>query len=601
MSAQTANVSLASARRHLLAHVSAAVGRLRLQEAVRAGVASATVVLWALVALVLVERLLRLSGAGISIWMLAGALAALALPYILYRSFGGQRNLLGAAALVDDRLGLHSRLCTAVSLRPEEDSGFGEAFFEEAAGRLARVDTRSALPVRWPRSAALLPIPVLLAVGIWVFVPQKNPIPWEEYAQKRQAEEERVKAGAKLELALEDLKRETAGTEDAAAEYRAQRELLQRAQNLAKDVQEGRKSREEALIEAAKIRQDAEAGVQRALDNSLSEQLKRLNQQDFGMGPQDATRPLSEALAQGDLEKAARELRKLSRKIEQEADDGKTTPEQKAERMANLEKELEKLAGALKDSPELREQMKELAQQSEEYQKFAEEIAKQTREAGDRSAKEKLQQLEENMERLAGDLEKRSVQEKRERMRSAKQSRDLKKAMDKFMQGMDSKGEGDDNKEDLAGEEGEGDDQAYAAVEAPGGEAGEEGEEGKGAGAEVEGEGGEEGPPGDGMGSGKGVGKRPYRYSKGDFVNAKLKGKLQKGAITGLSFFRGQGAKTEAPQALVEVMGTVYRDADAALELDRIPADDRELVKNYFSRMKAEVSGKPAPAPAPKP
>ena len=96
----------------------------------------------------------------------------------------------------------------------------------------------------------------------------------------------------------------------------------------------------------------------------------------------------------------------------------------------------------------------------------------------------------------------------------------------------------------------------------------------------------------------------PPDYRDGDhwFKVQKVRGKLQSGAITGLSHFRGQGAKGDAPQEFIEALEAAKQDATDPIELDRIPADARNMVKQYFDRLTKDAnarSAKPMVAPTP--
>ena len=91
------------------------------------------------------------------------------------------------------------------------------------------------------------------------------------------------------------------------------------------------------------------------------------------------------------------------------------------------------------------------------------------------------------------------------------------------------------------------------------------------------------GQPGSGLDSGPGQGRRPYRDGDAEFEKQKVQGKLRQGAITGLSHFRGEGAKGDAPEQFVEAMKAAKEDAESSLELERIPSDAREMVKEYYS------------------
>jgi hypothetical protein len=170
-------------RRMLLGHVDDALLRLRVQEALRSGVLVLTILLWVLVPLLLCDRLLSLAQVGFSIWMIWGGLAALSLPYVLWRAFSRRINEQLAAVLADDRLGLHSRLCTALALGEDDPTGFTDVFYAEAAARLAHLDIAQAFPIQMPRLTYLLPQPYS---NLWA--PMNEPIHrlnWEEPIQVR--------------------------------------------------------------------------------------------------------------------------------------------------------------------------------------------------------------------------------------------------------------------------------------------------------------------------------------------------------------------------------------------------------------------------------
>ena len=80
-----------------------------------------------------------------------------------------------------------------------------------------------------------------------------------------------------------------------------------------------------------------------------------------------------------------------------------------------------------------------------------------------------------------------------------------------------------------------------------------------------------------------------------------MQGKLQSGAITGMSHFRGQGAKGDAPKQYVQALKAATEDQTSSMELDRIPADARELVKDYFTKLKEDSAGNLKKAVAPTP
>jgi hypothetical protein len=102
-------------------------------------------------------------------------------------------------------------------------------------------------------------------------------------------------------------------------------------------------------------------------------------------------------------------------------------------------------------------------------------------------------------------------------------------------------------------------------------------------------------------GGGPGAGTRPYREADAGFSKEKIRGKMQAGAITGLSHFRGQGAKGDAPKEYVEALISAEQKATSSMELDQIPADGRRMVKEYFLQLKQDALPNATPPPTPEP
>lgn len=123
-----------------------------------------------------------------------------------------------------------------------------------------------------------------------------------------------------------------------------------------------------------------------------------------------------------------------------------------------------------------------------------------------------------------------------------------------------------------------------------------QGQQGQGQGQQGGNQGNQQG--GAGMDGGRGTGSRPYADGDADFEKEKVKGKMQAGAITALSHFRGQGAKGEAPKEYVNMVNRADQEAASSLELDHVPADARQMVKEYFSTLKRDVRSPAPPPPA---
>ena len=396
-------------RRMLLGHVDDALLRLRVQEALRSGVLVLTILLWVLVPLLLCDRLLSLAQVGFSIWMIWGGLAALSLPYVLWRAFSRRINEQLAAVLADDRLGLHSRLCTALALGGDDPTGFTDVFYAEAAARLAHLDIAKAFPIQMPRLTYLLPLPAIFAFGIWKFMEPQDRMGWVAEARKKhQQEEARKKTVEKLlDMKLQDLKREVDEKPITdAGQFKVPGQLLKKAQDIAKQVKEGQLNQEQALQALVELKREiGEARDNLQPDKSLADRLKDLKAGDLNLEEGDLTRQVSEALKAGDAGLAAKEMRRLADKIKKDIlDNPNKTPEQKAEELKKLQQEMEKLAGALAEQQALSGQLREISKDAldaGELQKLKDQLKQQ----GGKDAEQLAAELEQAMEQAADEME----------------------------------------------------------------------------------------------------------------------------------------------------------------------------------------------------
>lgn len=638
MSTAALSLDTRSAQRRLHSLVNQAMTRLRMQEALKASVLSITVVAWLLVPLLLADKLFSLSAIGFSVWIVWFGLLALTIPYILWRAFSNRIHEQFAAILADERLGLHSRLATALSLDPDEPSGFSEAFYHEAADRLAALDPTRAFPIQMPRMAYLILPAAALSAAIFFLVPQRDLAGFIAKAQeKRRAEDLKQNTAKKLTATLDDLKRDMEQTPpEDSAQFKVN-QLVKKADAIAKELKEGKRDPNEAVIALAELKR--EIGEQKDKIDSegkdLSERLKNLSEKNLNLEENDFTKAVSEALKEGDAELAAKEMRKLARQVKNEIlNDPNKTPEQKAEELKKLQNEIEKLAGALEQEGEMGKDLMEAAKKSmdaSEYQQLQEDIKKQLNQQQGKNNESLGEEIEKELNEAAEDLDKKANEDDNELseddQKAEEQLEKLEEGADEAMEGLTEQSEGTCQGGSQEGEKqgqpggkkagSSGNKSAKAAKSGKkmagqkSGKQGQEGQqggkEGRQQGANGENQNGEKnnGNPqpnfsGPNQG-GPGMGKRAYRDGDALFKPEMVRGKMQSGAISGLSHFRGQGAKGDAPTQYVQALTAAEQDATSSLELDRIPADARELVKDYFTKLKQDNSGNIKPAVAPTP
>lgn len=119
---------------------------------------------------------------------------------------------------------------------------------------------------------------------------------------------------------------------------------------------------------------------------------------------------------------------------------------------------------------------------------------------------------------------------------------------------------------------------------------GEKGGKCKGHGDGLEGEPNQE--PGDGLGEGQGFGTRPETPAEFDTEKSKVKSKLGKGTYVGSYFMKGEPPKGEAAAQYAEVERAYAEEAMDALHKQKIPASQRDYVRDYFDAIRLEKTGK---------
>src|ERR1043165_9082280 len=151
-------LDLSTAQKRLRTYASRALVRLRMQAALDALAMALTVSAWLLVVLLLADKLFTPRLLGVNVWIVWGALSVLALPYIVWRAFAPYIHERRAAVATDERLALHARLSTALTLDYADplNTNMSQAFFGEATQKMSNVKVQSAFPVKPSRAFAWL-------------------------------------------------------------------------------------------------------------------------------------------------------------------------------------------------------------------------------------------------------------------------------------------------------------------------------------------------------------------------------------------------------------------------------------------------------------
>jgi hypothetical protein len=405
--------ALYSARERLRAHVAAALNRMRAQAGLNALLVVSAVSICILLLLLLTDKYLSLSKAGINVYILWAGVTALGLPYILWRVYSPRLHENLAAVLADDRMGLNARLCTALTLdlRDERAAEFSEAFFAEALGRLERLNLGKAFPIRLPRGFAVLLLPAAACAAVYTLMPYQDKLGLlKAQEEKRKAEAVRQHAASVLEGKLEDLRDKLKDSADEKAGVYKVKQLIQQAEDVAKGLREGQRNPEEAMIAMGAIKREIQEEKEKLVQGKeFLDRLKKLSDKDLALEESALTKEVSEALKMGDAGLAAEKLRKLAQQIRKDIlDDPNKTSEQKEQKLDQLKREVERLAGALAEDEALREGLQELSQKvmsAADFQKLQDEIKKQLEKQG-QGNKQKGSEIEQQIEGIAEELER---------------------------------------------------------------------------------------------------------------------------------------------------------------------------------------------------
>jgi hypothetical protein len=638
----TASNEMVSGRERLRRYVSSALARLRAQEALRSTSIVLNISAWLLAICIFADRLFSLDKLGVNMWIIWSAMTALGIPYILWRTYSPRIHQNLAAVLCDDRLGLHARLSTALTLDLDDPANapFGEAFFEEALSKLAALKVEQAFPVSFPRSAAFSILPMGIAALLFYFMPPQDVLGLVTGAQKkRQAELVRAQAAKQLEGKLEDMrsKKPEIPVDPNSGQFKVN-QLLQKADSIAKEMRDGKRTADEALVALGQLKRDIQNEKEKVSQGKdFLDRLEKLSAKDLNTEEGALTKDVSEALKMGDPAAAARQMRKLAEKMKEDILENKDlSDEQKKQELDKLQREVEKLAGALAEDEALRDNLQNLAQtlNQADFEKIQQAMKDykdpknkgKKKNLGDDVSKE-INDIADELERLDDENDEKLNEEEKDEM---DQLNEVEEGVEEAMESLDNEGEnGEQQQGQQQGQQGQQGQQA-GGKSSKSGKAGKNGKNGKsGKSGKVRGrmagqqagqqpgqqqgqqsnQGGQQ--PGDqnnnpnkngkpgrgGGGGGPGQGHRPYRDGDAQFESQKVKGQMQAGAITGLSHFRGQGAKGDAPQDFVSTMTAASQDAESSLELERIPSDARDVVKDYFRSVKEATIPNAATAP----
>ena len=88
------------------------------------------------------------------------------------------------------------------------------------------------------------------------------------------------------------------------------------------------------------------------------------------------------------------------------------------------------------------------------------------------------------------------------------------------------------------------------------------------------------------------MGERPENPAEFDTEKSKVRSKLGRGTYVGSYFMKGEPPKGEAAARYADVERTYAEEAMDALEKQKIPASQRDYVRDYFDAIRLEKAGK---------
>ncbi|MBI4604371.1 MAG: hypothetical protein HY721_20620 [Planctomycetes bacterium] len=356
-----------------------------------------TVALSAFCLLILADRL---TVPGVADLRLLGALAGASLAVSLLRTIlFGRLDRFRAAVLADERLELKERASTAVYARTARASPAPSAaapsdelcrLLETDAERtLAAAPLAESFPVRLPRRSLWVLAPAALALGLFLWVPAVDLLGLgarkEARKDLRSVQEEEKKLEEKLkELAerakeknLPDAKKllDLLGRQAESPEKKEPSEP-QAAEKASGDP------RKEALVEMTRREDAIKKGLEGQKYEPLKEALKALKALD--LKNLTVTKKLQEALKDGDLKRAQKELSDLKGDLSKLLE--KSPSELTAEEKARLEK--------------LSEELSRLGRDSKALSKLGSALSKASSQLGAGQFQESLDSLQKGLEEL---------------------------------------------------------------------------------------------------------------------------------------------------------------------------------------------------------
>ncbi|HEY4311909.1 MAG TPA: hypothetical protein VGN12_20850 [Pirellulales bacterium] len=320
-----------------------------------------------------------LSWAWPTIGLAAGILLSAALVWLR-----GQSEL-DAAIEIDRRFGLHERISSAYALSAaERETPMGQALVADAVRAVERVDVGPGFRLSLSRTALLPLVPAAAAFSLAVFL---NPVT-EIATATTELAEQKVQVKKVTQVAREKIAEQL---KEAKEKDLKEADSLAKLEAGLKELSKGEENRHDALVKMNDLhKQLEERREQLRGGDKLQEQFEQLK--NLAKGPADK---LTDALKEGDLKQAGRELEALQEKLRSGQLDGQAKAElakqleamerklkNVAEKQREMESELKRqiaekrAAGQSKEAEQLEKKLGEMQKQASQMQKLAQMASK---------------------------------------------------------------------------------------------------------------------------------------------------------------------------------------------------------------------------------
>jgi hypothetical protein len=294
-------------------------------------------------------------------WSVAGGLMLVATIAGVWLTMRRTPSKTAAALSIDQLFGLRERVVTSFALSPEEaNTSAGQALLADVKDRVAKIKVSEKFPVRLPWVSALVPAGAAALALVALFYHPVFPD-----AQGTAAENLPIAPEAKKEInkKLEELVKKPKTPEKAADRPKSEdlKRLEAKLDEIAKQPRDTTKQLRDRIKDMTPLEEEMKK-LERDR-NEKQQAMKQALQQKDQMNPNDVpkegpAKDLQNALAEGDMEQAKKEIDKLAKKLEE----NKLSEKEKNDLAKQLD-DLSKKMDRLSQQKDKEEQLKKLHQE----------------------------------------------------------------------------------------------------------------------------------------------------------------------------------------------------------------------------------------------